>query len=105
MLKREELNRPLWILLGSLLLLLLVGSVWDRPLGEILLGDEKNVFVRVLAAFGELPAFLLFIAAGVAWFVRRGRSNRWLEWFSIFGSFCFIAGGAVLTFLSLLEDM
>lgn len=105
MLKREQLTGPLWILFGSLMLLLLLGSVWDSQLGTALFGDPNNPICRTISAVGELPAFLLFVAAGVTWLVRRGRRKRWVEWFSLAGGLCFIAGGSVLTFLSFREDL
>jgi len=105
MLKREELTRPLLVLSGILLLLLLVGSVLDYSVSKALYTESSSLFACLFSAFGELPAFLLFIIAGVTWFRRRGRRTRILEWFSVFGSVCLITAGTLLSYLALREDL
>ncbi len=105
MLKREELIRPLWILTGFILLLLALGSLLDYPVSSFLYAEKSPLFGRLFSAAGEVPAFQLFIIAGVTWFRRRGRSSRFLEWFSIVGSLCLILAGTVLSYLALREDL
>lgn len=105
MLKREELIRPLCILSGTLLLLLALGSFLDHSVSAFLFTETSPLFARLFSAFGELPAFLLFIIAGVTWFRRRGRSSRFLDWFSISGSIALIAAGTLLFYLALREDL
>ena len=105
MLKREELTRPLWALTGLIVLLLVLGSLLDYPLSVFLYAEEGTLFGRLFSALGELPAFQLFIIAGVTWFRRRGRSSRCLEWVSVLGSVALVGAGALLSYLALREDL
>ena len=64
------------ILLASLLAtLLLVGSIWDLDISKALF-DEGSGFGAALAGFGESPAWLALVVAGVLLVVARRRDHR-----------------------------
>ena len=59
-----------------LLLLMIVGSVWDLPISKILYPGRESSFGQFFAAFGELPA-ILAIAQQARNYLRRHRVDQW----------------------------
>ena len=58
---------------AMLLLLMIVGSIWDLPISKFLYPGRESSFGQFFAAFGELPAFLAMTGAGVLLFFNRKR--------------------------------
>lgn len=80
-----------------LLLLMIVGSIWDLPISKFLYPGRESSFGQFFAAFGELPAFLAMTSAGVLLFFNRKRLRR--SWNALFlaASAVLVAGGIVLS--------
>ena len=79
-----------------LLLLMIVGSIWDLPISKFLYPGRESSFGQFFAAFGELPAFLALICAGVLLFRHRGCLRK--DWNVLFliGAFGLVLGGIFL---------
>lgn len=74
---------------AALLLLMIIGSIWDLPISKFLYPGRESSFGQFFAAFGELPAFLAMTSAGVLLFVNRARLRK--SW-----NVLFVAASAVL---------
>ena len=59
-----------------LLLLMIVGSIWDLPISKFLYPGRESSFGQFFAAFGELPAFLAMTSAGILLFFNRKRLRK-----------------------------
>ena len=62
-----------------LLVLLIVGSIWDLPISKFLYPGHESSFGQFFAAFGELPAFSLLAGCGVLLIVHRGKFRPELQ--------------------------
>lgn len=68
-------SRGLLIALGTAALLMILGSFLDYPI-SMALYNESNPFGMFLAAYGEYPAMLGFLAAGVLLIAGRNQSKK-----------------------------
>lgn len=68
-------NREAGLIGLVLLVLLAAGSLWDYPLSSVLY-HPASWFGQVLAAYGEYPASLGFVAAGTLLVLGRNRQRR-----------------------------
>ena len=80
-----------------LLLLMIVGSIWDLPISKFLYPGRESSFGQFFAAFGELPAFLAMTSAGILLFFNRKRLRRGWNVLFIAASAVLVLGGAVLS--------
>ena len=80
-----------------LLLLMIVGSIWDLPISKFLYPGRESSFGQFFAAFGELPAFLAMTSAGILLFVHRKRLRRSWNVLFIAASAVLVLGGVVLS--------
>ena len=79
---KRSYSRSARLLLVLLLLLMIVGSVYDFEISSALYPGKESSFGQFFAAFGELPAFLALICAGVLLFRHRGCLRR--DWNALF---------------------
>ena len=88
-------RKGLLIALGAAVLLMILGSFLDYPI-SVALYNESNPFGMFLAAYGEYPAMLGLLSAGVLLIVGRNQSKK------LVGALQCIGGGilAVLGTLS-----
>ena len=70
------------LLFALLLVCMIVGSVYDFQISSFLYPGKESSFGQFFAAFGELPAFLALICAGVLLFRHRGCLRR--DWNVLF---------------------
>lgn len=68
-------SRGLLIALGTAVLLMILGSFLDYPI-SMALYNESNPFGMFLAAYGEYPAMLGFLAAGVLLIAGHNQSKK-----------------------------
>ena len=80
-----------------LLLLMIVGSIWDLPISKFLYPGRESSFGQFFAAFGELPAFLAMTSAGVLLFFNRKRLRRSWNVLFLAAAAVLVAGGIVLS--------
>ena len=80
-----------------LLLLMIVGSIWDLPISKFLYPGRESSFGQFFAAFGELPAFLAMTSAGVLLFFNRKRLRKSWNVLFLAASAVLVAGGIVLS--------
>ena len=85
------------LLFALLLGCMIIGSVYDFQISSFLYPGKESSFGQFFAAFGELPAFLALICAGVLLFRHRGCLRR--DWNVLFliGAFGLIFGGIFLS--------
>ena len=85
------------LLFALLLVCMIIGSVYDFQISSFLYPGKESSFGQFFAAFGELPAFLALICAGVLLFRHRGCLRR--DWNVLFliGAFGLIFGGIFLS--------
>ena len=69
---KRSYTRSARLLFAALLLLMIAGSVYDFQISSFLYPGKESSFGQFFAAFGELPAFLALICAGVLLFRHRG---------------------------------
>ena len=86
---KQTYLRSTCIVGAALLLLMIIGSIWDLPISKFLYPGRESSFGQFFAAFGELPAFLAMTSAGVLLFVNRARLRK--SW-----NVLFVAASAVL---------
>ena len=84
-------------LFAALLLLMILGSFFDFQISSFLYPGKESSFGQFFAAFGELPAFLALICAGVLLFRHRGCLRK--DWNILFliAAFGLITGGIFLS--------
>ena len=89
--------RSAWLLFALLLACMIAGSIYDFQISSFLYPGKESSFGQFFAAFGELPAFLALICAGVLLFRHRGCLRR--DWNVLFliGAFGLIFGGIFLS--------
>lgn len=75
--------------------MLLVGSFLDYSISGALY-NEKNIFGRFLAGYGEYPAAIGFTAAGVLLLAGRSRECRWKKYLQSLGGTFLIASGTLM---------
>ncbi len=80
-----------------LLLLMIVGSIWDLPISKFLYPGRESSFGQFFAAFGELPAFLAMTGAGVLLFFNRKRLRASWNVLFLAASAVLVLGGIVLS--------
>ena len=80
-----------------LLLLMIVGSIWDLPISKFLYPGRESSFGQFFAAFGELPAFLAMTSAGVLLFFNRKRLRKSWNVLFLAAAAVLVAGGIVLS--------
>ena len=80
-----------------LLLLMIVGSIWDLPISKFLYPGRESSFGQFFAAFGELPAFLAMTSAGILLFFNRKRLRKSWNVLFLAASAVLVAGGIVLS--------
>ena len=80
-----------------LLLLMIVGSIWDLPISKFLYPGRESSFGQFFAAFGELPAFLAMTSAGILLLFNRKRLRKSWNVLFIAASAVLVAGGIVLS--------
>ena len=80
-----------------LLLLMIVGSIWDLPISKFLYPGRESSFGQFFAAFGELPAFLAMTSAGILLFFNRKRLRRSWNVLFLAAAAVLVAGGIVLS--------
>ena len=80
-----------------LLLLMIVGSVWDLPISKVLYPGRESSFGQFFAAFGELPAFLAMTSAGILLLFNRKRLRKSWNVLFIAASAVLVAGGMFLS--------
>ena len=85
------------LLFALLLVCMIAGSIYDFQISSFLYPGKESSFGQFFAAFGELPAFLALICAGVLLFRHRGCLRR--DWNVLFliGAFGLIFGGIFLS--------
>ena len=85
------------LLFALLLACMIAGSIYDFQISSVLYPGKESSFGQFFAAFGELPAFLALICAGVLLFRHRGCLRR--DWNVLFliGAFGLIFGGIFLS--------
>lgn len=85
------------LLFALLLACMIAGSIYDFQISSFLYPGKESSFGQFFAAFGELPAFLALICAGVLLFRHRGCLRR--DWNVLFliGAFGLIFGGIFLS--------
>ena len=88
------------LLFALLLACMIAGSIYDFQISSFLYPGKESSFGQFFAAFGELPAFLALICAGVLLFRHRGCLRR--DWNVLFliGAFGLIFGGIFLSMFS-----
>ena len=67
------------LLFALLLACMIAGSIYDFQISSFLYPGKESSFGQFFAAFGELPAFLALICAGVLLFRHRGLPEKRLE--------------------------
>lgn len=82
---------------AMLLLLMIVGSIWDLPISKFLYPGRESSFGQFFAAFGELPAFLAMTGAGVLLFFNRKRLRASWNVLFLAASAVLVLGGIVLS--------
>ena len=84
-------------LFALLVLLMILGSFFDFQISSVLYPGKESSFGQFFAAFGELPAFLALICAGVLLFRHRGCLRK--DWNILFllASFGLVLGGIFLS--------
>ena len=87
------------LLFALLLACMIAGSIYDFQISSFLYPGKESSFGQFFAAFGELPAFLALICAGVLLFRHRGCLRR--DWNVLFliGAFGLIFGGIFLSWI------
>ena len=95
-LKRSYL-RSARFLFVLLLALMVLGSFYDFQISSVLYPGKESSFGQFFAAFGELPAFLALICAGVLLFRHRGCLRK--DWNILFliAAFGLVLGGIFLS--------
>ena len=83
-------RRGIYIVTGVLVALMLTGSVLDYAISQNLY-SPSNGFGIFFAAFGEAPAFLVWVAAGTLLIRHRNRERRPI------GVLQIVAGGVLIT--------
>lgn len=83
-------------LIGILVLLFLVGTLWDLRISE-LFHDESNLLAVLGAAFGEWPSGLALVIAGSMLVLARDRERRVIAAGQIVGGVVLALLGSVLT--------
>ncbi len=85
------------LLFALLLACMIAGSICDFQISSFLYPGKESSFGQFFAAFGELPAFLALICAGVLLFRHRGCLRK--DWNVLFliGAFGLIFGGIFLS--------
>ena len=93
---KRSYTRSARLLFAALLLLMVAGSVYDFQISSFLYPGKESSFGQFFAAFGELPAFLALICAGVLLFRHRGCLRK--DWNVLFliGAFGLVLGGIFL---------
>ena len=93
---KRSYTRSARLLFAALLLLMIAGSVYDFQISSFLYPGKESSFGQFFAAFGELPAFLALICAGVLLFRHRGCLRK--DWNVLFliGAFGLVLGGIFL---------
>ena len=93
---KRSYTRSARFLFAALLLLMIAGSVYDFQISSFLYPGKESSFGQFFAAFGELPAFLALICAGVLLFRHRGCLRK--DWNVLFliGAFGLVLGGIFL---------
>ena len=79
-----------------LLVLLAAGSLWDAPI-SCAVYNESSRFGQILAAYGEYPAALGWVAAGVLLIVGRNREKKALAVLQILVGGLLTVFGALMT--------
>lgn len=82
----------MFLFLGAMLL---AGTFLDYPISSALY-DEKNIFGRLLAGYGEYPAALGFTAAGVLLLAGRSRESRRKKYLQSLGGIFLIVSGTFM---------
>ncbi len=82
---------------AALLLLMIIGSIWDLPISKFLYPGRESSFGQFFAAFGELPAFLAMTSAGVLLFVNRARLRKSWNVLFVAASAALVLGGLGLS--------
>ena len=79
---KRSYTRGARLLFVLLLALMILGSSYDFEISSALYPGKESSFGQFFAAFGELPAFLALICAGVLLFRHRGCLRR--DWNILF---------------------
>lgn len=81
--KRKQMYRRCALLIFAVLVVLMVaGSFADLQLSKLLYPGHESSFGQFFAAFGELPAFLCFVCAGILLLHIRSRLRQ--DWSALF---------------------
>lgn len=93
---KRSYTRGARCLFALLLILMIVGSLFDFKISSVLYPGKESSFGQFFAAFGELPAFLALVCAGALLFVHRGALRR--DWSALFllASFALVFGAIFL---------
>ena len=82
------------ILGAVLLLLMIVGTIWDLPISKFMYPGHESTFGQIFAAFGRLPAFAGLISGGVLILSVRSRLRAgFTQWLALAGAVVLILGG------------
>lgn len=81
---------------AALLLLMIVGSIWDLQISKLLYPGHESSLGQFFAAFGELPAFLCFTCAGVLLFYIREHLRRDWRLFFLLAAAALVLFGLVM---------
>ena len=80
-----------------LLLLMIVGTIWDLPISKFMYPGHENTFGQFFAAFGRLPAFVGLVSSGVLLFsVYKRLKKGFIQWLAFAGALVLVAGGILL---------
>ena len=93
---KRSYTRSARLLFAALLLLMVAGSVYDFQISSFLYPGKESSFGQFFAAFGELPAFLALICAGVLLFRHRGCLRKDWNILYLLASAGLILGGIFL---------
>ncbi len=93
---KRTYTRSAWLLFALLLLCMILGSFFDFQISSAIYPGTESSFGQFFAAFGELPAFLALICAGVLLFRHRGCLRRDWNILLLIASAGLVLGGVFL---------
>lgn len=100
MVKQQILKtRDLIILAGILFLAMVVGSLWDYPISQLLY-NSQSAFGAFFAEFGELPVAYCLITAGMLFFMGRNRECKFIGAIHrVFGAMIIVYGAIAMAIM------
>lgn len=90
---KRKYSKYALIVFAALIVLLIVGSLWDLPISRFLYPGHETSFGQFFAAFGELPACLCIICGGVLLLLIRSRLRKMFQTLALAGGIFAIVGG------------